>query len=638
MFTVIGETLDFLAAAFAEGGSGPLAGMAQELVVLVVFSVSFLALRCVAERCPTIAQNLFLSVDQRSDKVDSLQTAKGRRHQTSDSSQPKVSYKQEEQRMIQLLESREFTQALNLYRVLERDVNDACFSEGLYLKFIQSAARVGKADVAERMIRAMKYQGLVPSVEFWQAILKLLLSRKHHSTCLLGYQLFGKQIPSDKVVFSCFINAALDAGAKERAITMLDRYQEADLGSRDYILFFRVYAAVNDLSSAEAVFRKLGPDVTTLMLNLLLLICVNLKMPQRALDLLLEAHSLETRCKDEGDRIVDIISYNTVVKGFAQAGNWKQCCECVRSALSHKLEPNDVTISALMDLCTAGKDTSWTNEILDVMAGSGSLPMEAAAWCQIFTKALVRAGYLDAALELYSKLKGLGVCLPDVATYSMLVKALCDQHQIEDALKILKDSIAAGHLPDDIIFTHLLEGCRHEAKHHLGKQLFKEMLDCGIKPSEFTIIALLKLHGRCGAHSEAHELVAGCERLYGMKPTVILYTCLMSGCLRTKNYDQAWHAYELMKADGIQADDTTYSTLLPALVLAQQWKRVVVFTRDCCEASAPRIKLPIEALNNAVAQMSAHPSLSDLTNELQELMAKAGVPIRQKTTKPPNAR
>merc|ERR1719174_3405264 len=130
--------------------------------------------------------------------------------------------------------------------------------------------------------------------------------------------------------------------------------------------------------------------------------------------------------------------------------------------------------------------------------------------------------------------------------------------------------IVAGHTPDDIILTHLLEGCRYVNNHDLGKKLFKDMLATGVKPSEFTLIGMVKLHGRCGAHEEAYQLVASWEKEHGFKPSVIHYTCLMSGCLRTKNYDQAWQAFKLMQESGITPDETTLATLLPGMVAAQQ--------------------------------------------------------------------
>merc|ERR1719220_1669846 len=222
--------------------------------------------------------------------------------------------------------------------------------------------------------------------------------------------------------------------------------------------------------------------------------------------------------------------------------------------------------------------------------------------CTLFIKGLVRANCLPKALVLYEEMRRREGAHPDIVTYSVLIKGLIDQHELEHALKLVEDMGTGGQSPDDIILTHLLEGCRHAGNHQLGKKLFEDMLNAGVKPSEFTLVTMLKLHGRCGAHKEAYDLVANWESRHGFKPSVIHYTCLMSGCLRTKNYEQAWVAYELMVTNGVQADETAISTLLPGMVAAQQWDHVLTLVRQGLKVPNP-LGIPAETMNNALSQM-----------------------------------
>merc|ERR1719281_155557 len=113
---------------------------------------------------------------------------------------------------------------------------------------------------------------------------------------------------------------------------------------------------------------------------------------------------------------------------------------------------------------------------------------------------------------------------------------------------------------------------------------------------------MVKLHGRCGAYDEAYQLVASWEKKYGSKPSVIHYTCLMSGCLRTKNYEQAWKAYKLMMEMGVLPDETTVATLLPGMVAGQQWDNVMELATQALRSSTP-IPIAAETLNHALAQM-----------------------------------
>jgi leucine-rich PPR motif-containing protein len=373
------------------------------------------------------------------------------------------------------------------------------------------------------------------------------------------------------------------------------------------------------------------------MLNLLLLTCVNLKDPDRARLVLQEARAYEEKRNKrignaEMERIVDVVSYNTVIKGFAQAGNMKQCFDCLHEMRCNGLEPDDVTFGTLLDMCIADNDMNAANEVIDLLV-RGDRPVDT-VMCTLFIKGLVRAHRLPKAVELYEEMKrkNCAGARPDIVTYSVLIKAFVDNHDLEKALHLVEDMAAAGHSPDDIILTHLLEGCRYVGNHALGKRLFEDMLAAGVKPSEFTLITMVKLHGRCGAHEEAYQLVANWEKQHGMSPSVIHYTCLMSGCLRTKNYQQAWEAYKLMGVHGVPPDETTMATLLPGMVAAQQWEHVVALVKRALKSPKP-INIAAETLNNALAQMRQGSVQNLYADQLQKMLQEAGIAVSSRNTR-----
>jgi len=531
-----------------------------------------------------------------------------------------------EQQMLKLLEGREFTRALKMYRSLEREGKDRNLTDTeLFSAFIQSATRVGKVDVVTRMLRTMRRNGVTPNLDFWQTILRMLSSRRLFGACLAVFEVFGSQLPTDKIVFSCLINAALENGCAQDALPMLERYAEADITAKDHVLFFRVYVALADLEAAEATFEKLGTETSTLMLNLLLLTCVNAHRPDKLLGILRKAHQLETG----SERIVDSVSYNTAIKGFTQAGQPRKCFDCLHEMREHGLEPDDVTFGTLLDVCIVDNDLGAASEVVDLLMGEGR-KMDT-VMCTLFIKGLIRANCLTKAMELYDRMKDGDGSHPDVVTYSVLIKAFVDVHNLDRALELLKDMQGAGLKADDIILTHLLEGCRHTGNHELGKKLFKEMLIGGIQPSEFTLITMVKLHGRCGAHEEAYDLVATWEEKFGLKASVIHYTCLMSGCLRTRHYEQAWKAYELMCTNGVPADETAFSTLLPGMVAGQLWDYALTLCQTALKGPHA-VGIPTETLNSALAQMQAAGKLLH-SQQLQELMVECGVPIRNRNGK-----
>jgi len=609
------------------------AAVTQELMVILVFFISLALWKHIGERNKAVKQPKIVATSYQSPAKPPRKEAKVDQvvqHKPLDPQQKKAIQAAEAQ-MLKLLEQREFTRALNYYRSFERDGRERDFSEALISAFIQSAIRVGKIDVVERLLRSVKRHGGAPSCDFWRTTLKMLSSRKHFDACLSIYQVWGSSLPADKVIFSCLINGALENGAADRAATMLDRYRESDLDPKDYVLFFRTYVAVSDMESAEKVFKELGPNMTSLMLNLLILTCVKSKEPERALEHLHEATKFQESRNEmpnaaDNEPIVDVVSYNTVIKGFAQAGMLPRCFDCLHEMRACNLEPDDVTFGTLLDLCISDSDMGAANQIVNLLM-QGDRPVDT-VMCTLFIKGLVRAQKVPKAFELYEemKLRNIEGAKPDIVTYSVLIKAAVDMHDLEKALQLVEDLVSAGQVPDDIILTHLLEGCRYVGNHALGKKLFDDMLAAGVKPSDFTLITMVKLHGRCGAHDEAFQLVANWEKQHCLKPSVIHYTCMMSGCLRTKSYDQAWQAYNLMLDMNVQPDETAMATLLPGMVAAQHWERVMTLVKYCLLSPTP-ITIAAETLNNALSQLRVAPGQSHHVDELQILMQGAGVRI-----------
>jgi len=207
-----------------------------------------------------------------------------------------------------------------------------------------------------------------------------------------------------------------------------------------------------------------------------------------------------------------------------------------------------------------------------------------------------------------------------------LIKAFINERDLDRAVSIVDDMIAAGCYPDDLILTRMLDGYRQAGLCDKGVALFERFVELGVVPSDYTILTLLKLHGIVGNHESAYELVATCVQRFGMRPSVIHFTCLMSGAIRTRNYEQAWKAYLLMCSHGVKADDTSVSILLPGLVAAQRWDRVIEVFSSALKADPP-MKIPPEMLNNALSQAISSRGAGQYALRLQVLMQGAGVPI-----------
>merc|ERR1712118_356752 len=161
-------------------------------------------------------------------------------------------------------------------------------------------------------------------------------------------------------------------------------------------------------------------------------------------------------------------------------------------------------------------------------------------------KGFVRTKRLDMAMNLYHSMYNRDAgSRPDMVTYSLLIKAQCDAQDMSAALSIFEDMLQHNCKVDDVVFTHLIEGCCHVSNPVLAERLFQDMLTANIKPTIYTMTALVKVYGKCGQSDKAAELVNTMEEVYGVKPTVVVKTCLISGLLRQHKRTEAYAAFQL---------------------------------------------------------------------------------------------
>merc|ERR1719197_1185775 len=117
--------------------------------------------------------------------------------------------------------------------------------------------------------------------------------------------------------------------------------------------------------------------------------------------------------------------------------------------------------------------------------------------CTTLMKGFARAGDVDQAMKIYEQMRTARNMLPDLITFSILIKANCDADQLEEALKLLEAMVNLKLQPDEVVFNSLLAGCARSANAKLGKRLYSDMLACGIRPSNATFSILIRFYMQC---------------------------------------------------------------------------------------------------------------------------------------------
>lgn len=586
--------------------------------------------------------------------------------------------------LILPLVSDHYSMALRLFRLMERTGNLRNLSdERLYFALLQAAVRVGHPEVTEEVLTLMKKYGVRPGGDFFRSTLKLLSSKRYYQQCLIVFKAFGGEggglLPSEKAVYSCIAVAAAELGevqVAERCVE-LSRAAGLELTARDVATLLRTHSKRGSWKAAVAELQRIrqtGDTIDVVGVNVVLTACVNGKRPDVAYDILQDLRKGMVK-----GVLPDITSYNTVLKGHMQVQGGSSLMEKGFKVWEEMeeagLEPDDASFTIILDGCIAEGDMYRANEVMDSIIRRGLAPN--LLLCTTFLKGLVKANMLDAALNLYKAMwkgrsqspssstaavadpvvmkkaseetkkeggeehqeksddcHGQAVTAaakkgpaPDIIVMSVLIKGCCDASRMETALEILGDMFAADIAPDDLVLNYFLEGCCHGGNCMLANKLFEELPQRGgFKPSAYSVSTMIKTFGKSGLMDDARRFLAEAKERHGLVPTVVTYTCLMSGYVRNKNTQGALEVFEEMKANGLQPDRMTYTTLIQGCTQGGLFTTALNLAEDMFRDAVDRRPTDDECLCALLQELLQRDEV-DLGRQLYKLLARHGVKV-----------
>lgn len=592
--------------------------MAYEVSILLVFFLSWVAWQVLMKR----------RLPRKDKKVSEFaqQEVNGRRHRERRSSPDKDRSGLDETLLetpkalqstatqIMELAQEQYTKSLRMYRDLVRQGEDFKIrEEAFYFALVQASIRVGNSDVVcEVLARARKHR-IKLSLQFFQSVLKLLASKQLFKECLTVNEIFGAELPAERTICSCLTLAASEHGQPVTGIQAINRLRTVgeEITGKDYQNIFRSYAKAGNGTSAQQLLEILIDSkipFEAVITNIVLATWIAANRTHEARALLTKAE------KSEGSIALDVVSYNTIMKGYAKEHKLKECFALINSMQNQGIKSDEVTYSTLLDACVAENDFECATAVIDNFISSGCT-MNTVLYTT-FMKGFVRMQMLEKAMDLYYQMRtasqsgpdeeGIEPPKPDIILYSVLIKANCDQRMLEPALHLVQDMLHDGLEPDDIIVNRLLDGCRHLSNDELADKIFVDFIESThIKPSPPTIATMVKIYGKCNRVEDAANLVRSMYDRFDLQPSVVVYTCLMSCCTRNRRLDLAFEAFQNMVKARVDPDKLTYTTLLKGCCQEKDWPRVVELARVA--ASRPwSTVFPTEDLYVALKEMTRH--------------------------------
>ncbi|CAK0801270.1 unnamed protein product [Prorocentrum cordatum] len=257
-----------------------------------------------------------------------------------------------------------------------------------YMTVVQCAVRTSRSHLVDGIIQDMVRFKVERSLRFYEVTMKQLAAQKQYRLALATYDRLREDgLEPSVVTCSCLIGFAAEVGELGRAVEFFGVLSSMTTPSiRAYMTVLRVHAKRQDWAASLALFREMrarGVKRDSLVLNFVLATGVSAGRVEEAAALVEEAHR-------EAPGMLDVVSYNTVIKGYTQRGDAAGALEALAQMGSRGVAPNSITFNTAMDAAVRGGRVAEAWELLGSMRRAGLAPDKFT--CSILGGASPRAG------------------------------------------------------------------------------------------------------------------------------------------------------------------------------------------------------------------------------------------------------
>eukprot|EP01022_Parablepharisma_sp_SALTPOND_P002570 TRINITY_DN11052_c0_g1_i1.p1 TRINITY_DN11052_c0_g1~~TRINITY_DN11052_c0_g1_i1.p1 ORF type:complete len:771 (+),score=70.15 TRINITY_DN11052_c0_g1_i1:3029-5341(+) len=291
-------------------------------------------------------------------------------------------------------------------------------------------------------------------------------------------------------------------------------------------------------------------------------------------DKILELYESQDGCT----RPFNVVIYTTLIRAYAKSKKFEKVLELYEKARSgNDIKLNLIAYNALLDCCVQCEQYEIMEKILWNMIEEGKK--------RTAEEALV----------------------PDIITYSTIIKGLCKSAQLGKAFKLYQEMKDKGMKLDEVVFNSLLDGCvKHKGSIQTAMQLIEDMNKYQISCSNYTYSILIKLHT---ANKDIEKTLGVYEEMKtkGIVPGVIVYTCLLQACIKAKIIIKAIEIFGEMKKAGVSPDHVIYNTIINGCVYSG---KLLQGCEALCEAIQKNIRLADDIYNNVLRNLLTYRNMS----------------------------
>ncbi|XP_054783996.1 pentatricopeptide repeat-containing protein At2g22410, mitochondrial-like isoform X3 [Prosopis cineraria] len=215
----------------------------------------------------------------------------------------------------------------------------------------------------------------------------------------------------------------------------------------------------------------------------------------------------------------DVISWTSMITGYSQANQFTEAIRLFNEMMAAQAKPDEITAATVLSACA-------------------------------------HLGSLDVGVVVHDYIRKNDVKV-DVYVGNALIDMYCKCGVVEKALEVFKEM----RIKDSVSWTSVITGLAVNGCADSALELFSQMLSEGVQPSHGVFVGILLACAHAGLIDKGLEYFESMERVYGLKPEMKHYGCVVDLLSRSGNVERA---YEFIKQMPIVPDVVVWRILLSA--------------------------------------------------------------------------
>ena len=252
--------------------------------------------------------------------------------------------------------------------------------------------------------------------------------------------------------------------------------------------------------------------------------------------------------------IRDVVSWSTLIAGYAQHNQGDKALACFAEMRREGLYPNEVTFVCILNACGSMEDIDKGKLIHENIVCRG-FPGNDIALGNALVTMHAKCGMLVKAKEVLEELP-----VRDVVSWNALIAGYAQQGRGNEALYYFEWMQVEGLSPNLITFISILKACGSTGAVRKGKQIHMEIVNRGLLEMDIVLAnALMDMYARCGFLTNARRLL---EEL--PVRDAIAWNTLITGYVQEGQSHEALNCFENMQSEGVYPTVATFVCCLKA--------------------------------------------------------------------------